>query len=69
MATGYQFSALKNPVNNWTRAEETRTATEARSSPFFIDFTGGQRKRFGYTDHSLTRSKGIDAVPVATCRP
>ncbi len=45
---------LKKPVNTWTSAEDTKIATESRSRPCLTERTGGQRKRFGYTDQSFT---------------
>lgn len=66
---GYQLSTLKNPVNICTSAEETRIAMLARSTACLIDLTGGNRKRLGYTLHSLTSSSGMVAVPVATWIP
>jgi hypothetical protein len=40
---GYQFSALKNPVNSCTNDDDTSTATEARSSACLTERIGGQR--------------------------
>ena len=65
----YHWAVFSRPVLSWNSIDATSTridsSLELRTGPPRI----GRSNSFGHTDHSLTTSSGIAAMPVATCRP
>ncbi len=68
-AHGYHCSTFSRPVVSSTRAELISTAMLSRSTACITERAGGHWKSSGNTDHSLTSSSGMDAMPVMTCTP
>ena len=60
---------LSRPVKKTKRAPPTSSASEARSSRWASERSGGHSKSFGITDQSFASRIGIAIRPLATCSP
>jgi hypothetical protein len=66
---GYHCAVFSSPVESWKIIDATSTRIEARSSIRTGPPNTGRANSFGHTDHSLTTSSGMAAMPVTTWRP